>query len=158
MDSSLYEKLLNAGFRYASFRPHSEREMRDFLQKTLKRWKTAGSVTVEKVMNRLRDYGHVDDKKFAHWWVEQRSLFRPKGKIAIRMELQKKGIPRSIIDEETIDEQTNARKAIQKKIIKWAQLPIIEQKKKMYTFLAQRGFASDTIEKIIDETVKKDYN
>lgn len=167
MDTTLYEKLMNAGFRFVSYRPHSEREIKDFLKRTLHRWKTAGSLTEAKVLDRLKDYGHVDDGKFAAWWIEQRGVFRPKGEMAIRMELSKKGIPKSIIDEAftrlrqgegKFDELESARKVIQRKIVKIGQLPIIEQKKKLYTFLAQRGFSSGTIAKIIDETTQKDYN
>ena len=53
---------------------------------------------------------------------------------------------------------SSPRKAIKKKIVIWAQMPIIEQKKKVYTFLAQRGFSSVAIENIIDGLGKKDYN
>jgi regulatory protein len=167
MDTTLYEKLLSAAFRFVSYRPRSEREIRDFLERKLKTWRVAGHVSVTKALNRLREYGHVDDRKFAEWWVSQRSVFRPKGARALRGELYRKGVPRDVVEDvlsgssanaELFDEVASARKVIEKKLIRWVQIPIIEQKKKVYTFLAQRGFSSDTIEKIIDELVKKDYN
>ena len=167
MDTSFYEKLLSAAFRFVSYRPRSEREIRDFLERKLKTWKVAGRVSVTKALQRLGEYGHVDDRKFAVWWLEQRSAFRPKGVRALKAELFNKGVPRTIVEDilsrgdqnaEQFDETAGARKAIQKKLIIWAQNPIIEQKKKVYTYLAQRGFSSGTIEKIIDELVKKDYN
>ena len=167
MDTSLYEKLLNAAFRFVSFRPRSEREIRNFLENKLRTWKVAGNVSVTKALERLKEYGHVDDRKFAAWWMDQRSSFRPKGMQALKAELYKKGVPRSIVEDilsgengesERFDEVAGARKVIQKKLITWAQKPQIEQKKKVYTFLAQRGFSSGTIGKIIDEMIKKDYN
>jgi regulatory protein len=167
MDTTLYDRLLASAFRFVSFRPRSEREIKTFLQNKLKRWNIAGNASVIKAINRLGEYGHVDDRKFALWWIDQRRTFRPKGIRAIKAELSQKGVSRALLDdvfshesndEERFDETQEAKKAIRKKIVLWAQMPIIEQKKKVYTFLAQRGFSSQTIENIIDWWVKKDYN
>ncbi len=165
MDTTLYEKLLQASFRFVSYRPRSEKEIREFLQKKLRVWKTAGQVSVTRVMDRLRQYGYVDDDKFAAWWISQRNQFRPKGFRLLQMELAKKGIARSTMEkalkgpkntEERRDEPSLARQAIQRKLALWGSLPKIEQKKKMYTFLAQRGFSFEVIQAVVDERFKKD--
>jgi len=112
----------------------------------------------------MRELGYVDDRKFALWWRDQRIDFRPKGKRVIAIELARKGIRRDIIEDmllekgvkQPFNEFEGAQKAIKKKRLIWARLPRIEQKKKTYTFLAQRGFSYETIEKIIDELVKKE--
>jgi regulatory protein len=160
MDTTLYERLLNAAFRFVSFRPRSEREIREFLDNKLKRAKTSGAFSVNKAIERLREYGHVDDRKFALWWIEQRLSFRPKGLRALKAELYNKGVSRDIVEEVLVgtSEIDGAKKVIGKKLVLWAQMPSIEQKKKVYTFLAQRGFSGVTIEKIIDGLGKKDYN
>ena len=158
MDNPYYEKLVNAALRFVSFRPRSERELIDFLTKKLAKWKVVGEELIKKVVERMRDLGYVDDHAFVSWWLTQRSTFRPKGKRALVGELMKKGIPKDIIERETFDEYESAKRAIQKKIVVWAKLPIIEQKKKLYTFLAQRGFSSETISRIIDGLGKKAYN
>ena len=106
----------------------------------------------------MQELGYVDDVKFVSWWVEQRSAFRPRGRRAIVAELMRKGIKRELLSEIPFDELEGAQKAIRKKLVLWAHLPTIEQKKKVYTFLAQRGFSSDTIGRVIDEIGKKDYN
>jgi len=165
MDNPYYEKLVNASLRFVSYRPRSEKEFTDFLKKKLTRWHVAGNVLIAKVIERMRELGYVDDRAFAAWWIDQRMSFKPKGKRFIAMELVRKGISREAaeeafsekrVDQGAFNELEGARKAIAKKLVMLAQKPIIEQKKKMYTFLAQRGFSSDTIGKIIDETVKKD--
>jgi regulatory protein len=165
MNVTLYESLLRAAYRFVSYRPRSKSELTGFLQKKLKSWNVAGQVSVEKALAKLQDLGFVDDRKFAAWWRDQRTEFRPKGKRYIALELARKGIPREIIEETlsrgtagegAFSELEGAQKAIQRKLVLWAQIPIIEQKKKMYTFLAQRGFSSETIEKIIDEHVKRE--
>jgi regulatory protein len=158
MDTSLYESLMRSAYRFVSYRPRSEKELKEFLKKKLSTWKVAGQLSVEKALERMRELGYVDDKKFVSWWVEQRNSFRPKGTRLLKMELLQKGIDRDLLGEMSVDEREGAQKAIRKKIVLWAQLPIIEQKKKVYTFLAQRGFSSDTIGAIIDEIGKKDYN
>ena len=167
MDDTLYEKLLAAGLKFVSYRPRSQRELTSFLQNKLVRWKTAGSVSVAKAIDRLRELGYVNDTNFARWWIDQRIQFRQKGKRAITAELLEKGISREVIaevfdglekSEDGFDELANARKILQKKLAFWSKLPIIEQKKKMYTYLAQRGFSGETIRKLIDETSKKSYN
>jgi regulatory protein len=165
MDNPYYEKLVNASLRYVSYRPRSEGELTDFLTKKLTRWKVVGGVLVRKVIERMRELGYVDDRAFAAWWRDQRTSFKPKGRRFIALELARKGISREIAEEAlseeradqgAFDELKGARIAIAKKLVLWAHKPLIEQKKKVYTFLAQRGFSSDTIGKIIDEVVKKD--
>ncbi len=168
MDSdTMYEKLMNASLNFVSYRPRSKKELGEFLQKTLKRWKTEGNFIVEKVTTRLIELGYIDDAKFASWWITQRSAHKPKGLRALQFELQAKGIPPAITaqtfsqfqtQEDGVSELDLAKKAVQKKLALWAHLPNIEQKKKIYSYLASRGFGSETIGKIIDEIAKKAYN
>ncbi len=167
MDNPYYEKLINAALRFVSYRPRSEKEFTDFLTKKLAKWKVSGSILIKKVIDRMRELGYVDDRVFASWWLDQRMTFKPAGRRLIAFELMRKGISRDIIDEAFLhqreekplfNEIDEAKKSIKKKIVLWERMPLIEQKKKLYTFLAQRGFSSDTIRKIIDEVGEKDYN
>lgn len=168
MDSDeLYELLMQKTLNYVSFRPRSRREVQACIDKTLKRVKSVDTTVVKKVLHRLSELGYLDDSKFASWWITQRNNHRPKGLPALQFELQSKGIHPAVTasayaaiqgssDGET--ELELAKRAIQKKIIIFARLPIIEQKKKIYAFLALRGFSGEIIGKIIDELYKKEYN
>lgn len=157
MENPEYEKLINAALRFVSYRPRSEKELTDFLAKKLARWNISGNVLIVKVVNRMRELGYVDDRKFALWWRDQRIDFRPKGKRVIAIELARKGIRRDIIEDmllekgvkQPFNEFEGAQKAIKKKRLIWARLPRIEQKKKTYTFLAQRGFSYETDRKSV---------
>ena len=129
--------------------------------------KTEDAVVVENVLTRLTELGYVDDVKFASWWISQRNSNRPMGLRALQFELQSKGIsPGATATAYTAIQQSSdgesdvdlAKKAVQRKIVLWSYLPIIEQKKKIYSFLSLRGFGSDSIGKIIDEIGKKAYN
>lgn len=153
MDETEYERLLAAAIRFVSFRPRSEKELRDFCAKTLKHHHTTAPIVVERVLVRMKDYGYVDDKKFTEWWVGQRTSFKPKGKRMIAMELRAKGIHTPEI---TIDERALARKAVERKLVIWKTLPLTAKKKKLYDFLFRRGFDADTVGSVVDDITGKE--
>lgn len=53
---------------------------------------------VDGIIERLLEFGMLDDEAFARAWVESRDRARPRGERAIRQELGLKGIDRSTID------------------------------------------------------------
>ncbi|MCH7729964.1 RecX family transcriptional regulator [Patescibacteria group bacterium] len=150
-----FQKTLDKLLRFATLRPRSEKEINDWLKK----YKVHKSLNRD-LFNRLKRLDLLDDKKFAQWWVEQRTSFRPRGKRVLSSELWNKGIAREIIDdvlsELKIDEEKIARQLLEKKEYKWEKLPRLEVKKKMGEFLARKGFKWSIIKKTIDDTFKKD--
>ena len=168
MDTTLaYDVLLSHAINFVSFRPRSEKELSDFLGKKAKKEGLVDYSIITRVMDRMRELGYVDDRAFVLWWVSQRSAFRPKGKRALVQEVEQKGVAHEVAvlgvsealgESENGSEADMAKKAISKKIVKWSHLPIIEQKKKIYSYLSLRGFSGETIGKIIDEYCKKAYN
>lgn len=153
MDNPYYEKLVNAAIRFVSFRPRSQKELTDFLDTKLTRWKVSGAGLIAKVIGRMEELGCVDDLKFAEWWVMQRTAFRPKGNRYIQMELRGKGVPDAVIasvlaSRGSVSLLEAARQAIAKKMPLWAKLPSMERKKKIYEYLARRGFDTSTISKL----------
>lgn len=147
----LYQKLLESSIWFVSFRPRSEKEFSDFLLKNLHKLGSRDTTLVHRVIDRLKELGYVDDRKFASWFVEQRGLHKPKGARFIAHELKAKGISLEI---DTHDEVTLAKRAIEKKLPLWQKLPKLEQKKKIYGFLGRRGFDGETVHRVIDEVVK----
>lgn len=168
IQEDIYQTLLNASFRFLSFRPRSAKEIEDFLQKKTKTIYVHPDV-YKHVADRLTELGYIDDAKFAAWWIEARQKTKPKGMRLIRLELKKKGIAQDIIEEilhndssdehiDHVSEEDLALAAIQKKKEIWKRLPKLEQKKKMYDFLGRRGFSFEVIRRIIDGVVGKGYN
>jgi regulatory protein len=156
MDNPYYEKLVNAAIRFVSYRPRSQKEFTDFLNKKLTRWKQPGAGLIAKVIVRMEELGYVDDVKFAAWWVDQRTAFRPKGNRVIELELRGKGVSSAIIAKSLASRGSQslldaAKQAVAKKLPVWAKLPLMERKKKLYDYLGRRGFDSETIRKLIDE-------
>jgi regulatory protein len=150
-----YQTLLNASFRFLSFRPRSFKEIGDFLHKKTRKAYVAPEV-FKRITDRLTELGYIDDAKFTAWWIESRQKTKPKGMRLIKRELKKKGIETEAIEE--MPEDDFARRAIQKKIEIWKRLPKLEQKKKIYDFLGMRGFSFDTIRRVIDSAVGIGYN
>lgn len=159
-EEEIYQKTLN----FLSFRPRSEKEIKDYLSKKLTKKKITDEQLIqsikEKIISHLKDQKLVDDDAFTNWWLEQRLTFKPKGKIALRVELLKKGIDKEIIEQAllTIDNQqlvSLAKKLVEKKIRLYQCLPIFKLKQKLISFLLRRGFDFHLSKTIIDEMVKK---
>lgn len=153
MDNPYYEKLVNAAIRFVSFRPRSNKELTDFLNKKLTRWEQPGAGLIAKVIGRMEELGYADDGKFAEWWVDQRTAFKPKGNRYIQMELKAKGVPEAVIASVLASRGSEslleaAKHAVAKKMPFWAKLPRMVRKKKIYEYLARRGFDSNTISKV----------
>lgn len=139
----LYDKVL----KFLSYRPRSEKEIRDYLEK-----KGGNTEVIKKITRKLKRQKLVDDAAFAAWWIEQRLTFRPRGKKALRMELTQKGINRELAEEvinQMVDELALAEKVVQKKVKAYRKLELLEFREKMTAFLARRGFSWETIKKVL---------
>jgi regulatory protein len=140
------EVALQSAIHYLSYRPRSEDEVRKNLKK-----KVIQDHVIDEVIERLQQDGLVDDHKFAELWIENRSALRPRGSRILRLELRKKGISDKIIDSVTsnIDEDHLAFQAAKKQARKYRGLEWQDFRKKMYGFLARRGFDYGIISTII---------
>ncbi len=106
----------------------------------------ADTAQVEKLVGLLVEDGLLNDEKFARWWVEQRIKFRPKGNIALKSELMRKGIDSSIVSQVLLtseQEKMLARDLVNQK--NWLDAETVTAR------LLTRGFSSGTITAIIDE-------
>ena len=145
-----FEKVFPKAVKFISLRPRSQKEILTYLVK-----KSSSQKVREKIFQELTKLGLVDDQSFAHWWIDQRNTFRPKGKKALMMELRQKGIDRDL--SETIvncevDEKKLAKILLLKKKKTWRQLPLGIQKEKQVNFLARRGFSWSVIKALLDES------
>lgn len=130
-----------AALAFLSYRPRSEREVRDRLRK-----KDVPEPIVDSVVERLMRLRLVDDQDFAHYWVEQRQTHRPRGARLLRLELQRKGIAAETTSEvlEQSDQQEvpaeAAYRAAQRKAHSLRLLDEREFQQKLGQFLLRRGF------------------
>jgi regulatory protein len=128
-----YQRALN----FLSYRDRSEAEVRKHLYS-----KGLQGEVVEEVLERLRRAGLLDDDRFAHNWVENRSQFRPRSRRALVYELKQKGISETAIHAavDDVDEEEMAYLAAQKKAMRYIHMEWSEFSRKMYTYLAGKGF------------------
>ena len=137
-------------------RPRSEKELRGRLAE-----KGYDGLIVEKVVGDLKRAGEIDDAKFARFWINSRAHLKPVGNIVLRHELQAKGISDSLIEATltergaAYDEYEVARQMADERIGRLRNIDRRKAMKRLYDFLARRGFAFDTISRIIDELKMK---
>jgi regulatory protein len=138
-----YQRALN----YLSYRPRSEREVRQNLQKH-----DTPEAVIDETLDRLRRNGLVDDLQFAKDWVENRSTFRPRGRRALAAELRQKGIARDTIEAalQNLDEDALAYQAAVKQARKYENLEWADFRRKMNAFLARRGFNYETAKSAVE--------
>jgi regulatory protein len=106
-------KLRARALEWLMNRPHSERELRDYLYK-----KKVEKDQIESLVDEFTTKGHLNNAKFAVWFTDLQAR-RGKSDRAIRSELFKKGIGREVADEileqGAGDEAGRLRKMIEKK-------------------------------------------
>jgi regulatory protein len=153
-----FDKFYKKALNFLSFRPRSEKELKDYLSR-----KKADDLSIQKIIQNLKENKFLDDKEFAIWLVEQRTTFRPRAERLIKMELKQKGIDAELIDEVFKDlVNSDLEKALslgQKRMERYAKE---KDKRKIYEklgrFLASRGFNWDIIKEVIDRVLPKEYN
>lgn len=139
--------------RYISLRPRSTYELKQWTKR-----KKLSPKLAEKIIKQLQGKKHLDDQKFANWWINQRLTYKPRGKNLLYLELKQKHIPTEIIKSELnkISKQTdNIQALIEKKLKTVTKLPLLEQKHKTIQYLIRKGFKYSEIKSTIDEYFKK---
>jgi len=146
------EQALQRAINLISYRPRSEEEVRNNLKKH-----DIPEETTTAVIKRLRENGLLNDEQFAKSWIENRATFRPRSKMALRIELVQKGIDKEIIDEmlSSVNDEEQAYEAGRKKARQLQSKDEKTFKHKLLGFLARRGFnyevASPVVKKLWEE-------
>lgn len=153
---SQFGKLYARALEYCLIRPHSSREMRDYLyRKTLSkkvRNRRTGEIKdrpgigkeiTERVYDRLVERGHINDEKFARFWIENRNLRKGSSIRKLQAELSTKGVDKSIVEKILSESDRNDTDELQKIIIKKRTKYSDEQK--LIQYLARQGFGYDDI-------------
>jgi regulatory protein len=137
-------------YRLLKFRMRSEQEIIQRLKS-----KNFDNITIERTVSYFKDIGLIDDFKFCQLWFDDRinKLF---GFFRIIKELKQKGIPQEIIDKVLAEKKNNYKEEdlifkIIKKRIKNKNPPLsLKDKRKLYTYLIQRGFTVDAVSEAIE--------
>jgi len=159
---SQFGKLYARALEYCIMRPHSAREVRDYLYRktrtTQVRNKHTGEVkerpgvSIElttRVFERLLDKGYIDDTKFTHWWVENRNQRKGVSRRKLQSELSAKGVASGIIEEAIASTERNdgdeLAKIVSKKRAKYP------DNQKFMQYLTRQGFSYDDIKSALNK-------
>ena len=161
---SQFGKLYGRALEYSLMRPHSSREVRDYLyRKTLsKKYKSrrtgelkerpgVSKAVTERVFARLVEKGYVDDEKFARFWVENRNQRKGISSRKLRAELAAKGVASDIVERQLAAGGRSDNDELQKIIAKKKRQYPDEQKFMQY--LARQGFSYDDIKNALNTEV-----
>ncbi len=116
------------------------------------------------VLARLVENGLIDDLRFARSWVHTRDRLAPRGAPVLRQELYQKGIAKETIDfvikeraEEAKEEDGDqpddlelAAKLVAGRQRLYSNLTPEVRKRRLMAFLMRRGFAYDTVRRILE--------
>ncbi len=141
-------RCLNAAYRYLTYRPRSEAEMKERLHR-----RGFENSQIEIVINKLKEQNLLDDTAFAQFWKENREMFRPRSQRLTRLELRKKGVADTIIDEVT-SESNDLDSAYRAALSKAQRLPHQDYevfRRRLCDYLKRRGFDYSAI----NQTVKR---
>ena len=141
------EKAKEQVIRLIAQRPRSVTEVRRYLQ-----GKGYDEPQVEQVITRLQAVDLLDDTTFSEYWIDQRLTFKPRSQMALRYELQQKGISRDVMDTllSEVDEVAAATQAAERKLNSLRHLPQEEFRAKLGGFLQRRGFRYETTRQVVD--------
>ena len=141
------EQCLDVAYRYLSYRPRSEGEMRQRLRK-----RGFDTEVIERTVEKLKEQDIINDYAFAIFWKDAQLSHKPKSKRLIIKELVEKKIEEDIIRQVTegIDDEKNAYTLGGSRARTLAHLDETSFRRRLEYILSYRGFSYGTIKHTID--------
>jgi len=143
---AVFVKAKEAAFRYASYQPRTESEIRARLAED------CPEDMIEQAVALLKEYNYVDDKAYARDFLRRELTAKHNGLARARFELRRKGVEDSVIDEAVaelgLDEDDEAEAALSALGAKLRGADFPEERKekmRLYGFLARKGFSGSVI-------------
>ena len=145
-------KAFSYALRLLNYRERSRREVRDKLER-----KKFSAPVIAEVLEKCEDLGLIDDEKFARLWIRSRIRFKPRSAWLIGRELREKGIKEEMIgpileEEYPAEEERETVRSLASRRIRYYRRDDRETaRRKLYAYLARRGFSGDMISKAVAE-------
>jgi regulatory protein len=141
-----------AALVFLSYRPRSEKEVRDRLRRG-----GYEQDAIEHAIVRLHEWRYLDDADFARRWVENRTAHRPRGRRLLQQELRQKGIggeiAREAIDDADLDETGAAEALARRRLPSYAGDEPAAIRRRLGAYLARRGYGYDVIRSALDRAL-----
>jgi regulatory protein len=150
-----YQRCLNAAIRYLGYRPRSEAEIKQRLQRH-----GFDSECTEKALARLKEQGLVDDTAFARFWKENREAFSPRSRRMTKLELKRKGLNSDIIEQviSEVDDGDNAYRAALGRAHRLSTSDYQTFRQRLGEYLGRRGFSYSVIKETTERVWKEHKN
>jgi len=151
---AVYDRALNM----LAFRARSANELtRSLVRKGEER------AHVDRAIVRLREQGLLDDAAFAQAFTRAKVLGANQSRRRVQQELGRKGVARdvseaainAVFEAECIDQREVVEAAARKKARSLARLDPVVQRRRLYAFLARRGYDADDIRRAMDVVGKE---
>jgi regulatory protein len=112
---------------------------------------------VSVAIERLERAGFVDDASFARQFTRSKAVSGGLSRRRVQQELSKRGVARDVSDEaietvfveEGVDEEASIERVARKKLRSLANVDAATRKRRLYSFLARRGYDSDAIGRVL---------
>lgn len=147
------QRALNKAYFYLKFRPRTKKEVFDYLYKKSEKQSFLTEEIINAAIKKLEEQGLINDLEFISWYIEQRTVHKHKGYIAIKHELNRLGIDKEMFEryivEHPVDQDEQAFMAIQNKWKRYIGLDRQKRFQKAAAYLSRRGFSFDVIKKTI---------
>jgi len=143
-----FQRCHNAAIRFLGYRPRSEAEIRQRLQR-----RGFDSDCIEKTTARLKEQGLIDDIAFARFWKDNRQEFSPRSRRLTKLELKRKGLSPEAIEQVIgeIDDRESAYRAALNRARRLSMSDYQTLRQRLAEYLGRRGFSYT----VIDETTQR---
>jgi regulatory protein len=153
---SQFGKLYARTLEYCLMRPHSAKEVRDYLYRKTRDTRTktgemrpgASPAITERVFERLVEKGYINDESFASYWVENRNVTKGASQRKLANELRIKGVSGDIVERLLQQSDRKDEDELQKIIAKKRSRYPDDQK--FIQYLARQGFRYDDIKAALE--------
>lgn len=132
--------------RLLAKRAYSVREMTDRLvRRGISRESTAEAV------GRLVREGSLDDAAYARAVIHDRLLFHPVGRLGLRADLQRRGVPSAVIEEALCGVDLSVEEEAARRLVERRRTggDSVEEKWRLRAWLLRRGFDPEAVQRVL---------
>jgi regulatory protein len=113
---------------------------------------------------RLLQAGFLDDNSFARQFVRTKAIAAGHSRRRLQQELSRRGVAREVSEaaiadvftEETVDEAAVIERVAVKKLKTLARLDAATQRRRLFAFLARRGYDGEDIARVVRDVMHRD--
>jgi regulatory protein len=118
---------------------------------------------VDAVIDRLVQAGFLDDLSFARQFVRAKALGAGHSRRRLQQELTRRGVARDVSEsaiadvfaEERVDEEAAIERLALKKLKTLARLDTPTQRRRLFGYLARRGYDGDDIARVVRTVISR---